>query len=49
MTGNRFNLKTMKKIGSDYQDLAEETPLNVMVVPVKTDLKLITDICEKNV
>ncbi len=39
----------MKKIGSDYQDLAEETSLNVMVVSVKTDLKLITDICEKNV
>lgn len=37
----------MKKIGSDYQYLAEETPLNNQVVPVKTDLKLIADICKK--
>lgn len=37
----------MKKIGSDYQDLAKETPLNNQVLLVNTDLKLITDICKK--
>jgi len=37
----------MKKIGSDYQDLAEETPSNNEVVPVKVDFKLIADIREK--
>ena len=37
----------MKKIGSDYQDLAEVTPLNNGVVPVKVDFKLIADICKK--
>ncbi|MDY6901335.1 MAG: peptidoglycan-binding protein [Cyanobacteriota bacterium] len=37
----------MKKIGSDYQDLAGETSLNNEVVPVKVDFKSITDIREK--
>jgi peptidoglycan hydrolase-like protein with peptidoglycan-binding domain len=46
VTGNLFNLKTMKKIGSDYQDLVEETPFNNQLVPV-IDFKLFTDIRKK--
>ncbi|MGB7377529.1 MAG: peptidoglycan-binding protein [Rivularia sp. (in: cyanobacteria)] len=37
----------MKKIGSDYQNLVEETPSHNQLVPVKVDFKLFTDICEK--
>ena len=37
----------MKKIGSDYQDLVEETSFNNEVVPVKVNFKSIADIREK--
>lgn len=37
----------MKKVGSDYQDLAEEASLNKEVVPVGVDFKLFADIPKK--
>ncbi len=42
-----FNLKTMKKIGSDRQDLTKEAPFNSGVDSVKFDFELFADIREK--
>ena len=47
ITGDLFKLKTMKKIGSDYQNLAEEAPFKSGVDSLKIDFKLFGDIREK--